>query len=96
MLYILLGNAKEDTKKLLKAMEKKQSVSWIVPHKSQIGDRVLFFLPKHGFVAHGEILGGHLKTGHRRTPENRPTEPNQNKTIYTSRVGARANIFDET
>ena len=42
------------------------------------------------------VLGGHLKTGHSWTLQKRPTEPNQNKTIYTSRVGARANIFDET
>jgi L-asparaginase len=38
-------------------------------------------------------LGGHLKTGHRRTLQNRPTERNQNKTIYTLREGAQANIF---
>ena len=38
-------------------------------------------------------LGGHLKTGHRRTLQNRPTEPDQNKTIYTLREGAPANIF---
>jgi len=38
-------------------------------------------------------LGGHLKTGHRRTLQNRPTEENQNKIIYTLREGARANIF---
>jgi hypothetical protein len=30
-------------------------------------------------------LGGHLKTGHTRTLQNRPTEQNQNKTIYTLR-----------
>ena len=30
-----------------------------------------------------KALGGHLKTGHRRTLQNRPTERNQNKSIYT-------------
>ena len=39
------------------------------------------------------ILGGHLKTGHRRTLQNRPTEQNQNKNIYTSPEVVRANIF---
>jgi hypothetical protein len=35
-------------------------------------------------------LGGHLKTGHRRTLQNRPTEQNQNKSIYilSDAVGA--------
>jgi len=28
-------------------------------------------------------LGGHLKTGHTWTLQNRPTERNQNKSIYT-------------
>jgi hypothetical protein len=31
----------------------------------------------------GCFLGGHLKTGHTWTLQNRPTEPNQNKSIYT-------------
>jgi integrase len=38
-------------------------------------------------------LGGHLKTGHRRTLQNRPTERNQNKTIYILREVAQTNIF---
>ncbi len=44
-------------------------------------------------IRDGTDLGGHLKTGHRRTLQNRPTERNQNKTIYTLREGAQANIF---
>ena len=40
-----------------------------------------------------QILGGHLKTGHRWTLQNRPTERNQNKSIYTLRKGAWANTF---
>ena len=39
------------------------------------------------------ILGGHLKTGHKWTPENRPTEQNQNKIIYSLGWGVWANIF---
>jgi hypothetical protein len=39
------------------------------------------------------ILGGHLKTGHLWTPENRPTELNQNKSIYTLETVTRAIIF---
>src|SRR5580704_3978217 len=39
-------------------------------------------------------LGGHLKTGHTWTLQNRPTERNQNKSIYTLRKGDRANIFE--
>ena len=38
-------------------------------------------------------LGGHLKTGHRWTLQNRPTEQNQNKSIYTSLEGGCANSF---
>ncbi len=38
-------------------------------------------------------LGGHLKTGHTWTLQNRPTERNQNKSIYTARGGVRANTF---
>jgi hypothetical protein len=40
-----------------------------------------------------QVLGGHLKTGHRLTLQNRPTQPNQNKSIYTLREGIRANSF---
>jgi hypothetical protein len=40
-------------------------------------------------------LGGHLKTGHTWTLQNRPTERNQNKSIYTLRQGAWANTFLE-
>jgi hypothetical protein len=36
-------------------------------------------------------LGGRLKTGHRWTVQNRPTERNQSKSIYTLRKGAWAN-----
>jgi hypothetical protein len=39
------------------------------------------------------FLGGHLKTGHTWTLQNRPTERNQNKSIYTLITAARANIF---
>jgi hypothetical protein len=38
-------------------------------------------------------LGGHLKTGHAWTLQNRPTERNQNKSIYNLREVVRANIF---
>jgi hypothetical protein len=38
-------------------------------------------------------LGGHLKTGHRWTLQNRPTELNQNKNIYTPETVIRAIIF---
>ena len=37
-------------------------------------------------------LGGHLKTGHTWTLQNRPTERNQNKSIYTLR-GAFGQTF---
>jgi hypothetical protein len=39
------------------------------------------------------LLGGHFKTGHKWTLQNRPTERNQNKSIYTLRKVVRANIF---
>jgi hypothetical protein len=39
------------------------------------------------------ILGGHLKTGHTWTLQNRPTERNQNKSIYTLREVVRATFF---
>jgi hypothetical protein len=38
-------------------------------------------------------LGGHLKTGHTWTLQNRPTERNQNKSIYTLETVIRAIIF---
>jgi hypothetical protein len=38
-------------------------------------------------------LGGHLKTGHRWTPQNRPTERNQNKSIYILLEVCQANTF---
>jgi hypothetical protein len=38
-------------------------------------------------------LGGRLKTGHTWTLQNRPTELNQNKSIYTLETGTRARIF---
>ncbi len=38
-------------------------------------------------------LGGHLKTGHRWTLQNRPTEQNQNKIIYTLSAVTRATVF---
>jgi hypothetical protein len=38
-------------------------------------------------------LGGRLKTGHLWTLQNRPMEPNQNKSIYTLQEVIRANIF---
>jgi hypothetical protein len=38
-------------------------------------------------------LGGHLKTGHTWTLQNRPTERNQNKSIYTVREVIRASFF---
>jgi len=38
-------------------------------------------------------LGGRLKTGHTWTLQNRPTELNQNKSIYTLSDVARANFF---
>jgi hypothetical protein len=40
-------------------------------------------------------LGGHLKTGHTWTLQNRPTERNQNKSIYTLREVVLANIFSK-
>jgi hypothetical protein len=41
----------------------------------------------------GLDLGGHLKTGHSWTLQNRPTERNQNKSIYTPWEGVQANSF---
>jgi len=38
-------------------------------------------------------LSGHLKTGHTWTLKNRPTEQNQNKTIYSLGGDVRANIL---
>jgi len=38
-------------------------------------------------------LGGHLKTGHTWTPENRPTELDQDKSIYNPPMDVSANIF---
>jgi len=38
-------------------------------------------------------LGGHLKTGHWWTLQNRPTEENQNKSIYTLPEVVYANTF---
>ena len=38
-------------------------------------------------------LGGHLKTGHTWTPEKRPTQPSQDKSIYTAAEPVPANIF---
>ena len=38
-------------------------------------------------------LGGRLKTGHTWTLQNRPTERNQNKSIYTLRKGGWQTIF---
>jgi len=43
----------------------------------------------------GLALGGHLKTGHRWTLQNRPTERNQDKSIYTLQGGDRATFFRE-
>jgi hypothetical protein len=43
--------------------------------------------------ASAQSLGGHLKTGHTRTLQNRPTEPNQNKGIYTAQKAFWENIF---
>ena len=40
-----------------------------------------------------ETLGGHLKTGHTWTLQNRPTERNQNKSIYTLRRGRSGKHF---
>jgi hypothetical protein len=40
-------------------------------------------------------LGGHLKTGHLWTLQNRPTERNQNKSIYTLRDAYQANFFSK-
>jgi hypothetical protein len=45
------------------------------------------------FLVEEKNLGGRLKTGHMWTPENRPTEQNQNKIIYTLQSVIRANIF---
>jgi hypothetical protein len=55
MLYILFGDSEGDAETILKAAKRQQSVTWRVPKNAQIGERVLFYLPKHGFVAHGEI-----------------------------------------
>jgi hypothetical protein len=38
-------------------------------------------------------LGGHLKTGHTWPLQNRPTELNQDKSIYNPRTAFSANIF---
>ena len=53
-------------------------------------DRITAHLSLH------EDLGGHLKTGQRRTLQNRPMERNQDKSIYTLRKAAGANIFFES
>ena len=42
-----------------------------------------------------QTLGGHLKTGHAWTLQNRPTEQNQNKSIYTLLEAVQANTFFE-
>jgi hypothetical protein len=38
-------------------------------------------------------LGGHLKTGHTWPLQNRPTELNQNKSIYNPATAVSASIF---
>jgi hypothetical protein len=55
MLYILFGNAAQDTDEILNASKSNRSVSWVVPKSSQTGERALFYLPRYGFVARGEI-----------------------------------------
>jgi len=52
-----------------------------------------YFIPIASHAESWRLLGGRLKTGHGRTLQNRPTEQNQNKTIYTLQEGAWANIF---
>ena len=40
-------------------------------------------------------LGGHLKTGQQWTLQNRPTQPIQDKSIYTAAEAVPANFFHE-
>jgi hypothetical protein len=50
-------------------------------------------LPWRSWSGRCRSLGGHLKTGHRWTLQNRPTELNQNKSIYTLETVTWAIIF---
>lgn len=54
-LHILCGNAEEDTALVLDTSKDRKVLIWVVPKKARIGDRVLFHLPMHGFVARGVV-----------------------------------------
>jgi hypothetical protein len=54
MLHILLA-AKTEVDGVLKAVESGEPVRWIVPKKTQAGDRTLLYLPGMGLAAHGVV-----------------------------------------
>jgi len=60
------------------------------------------FYPNHSLIAvfrnletAQQALGGHLKTGQQWTPEKRPTQPSQDKSIYTAAEAVPANFLHE-
>ena len=74
--------------------EKKASPAWFqTAHPSSPLRTVAYFSMEYMLSEALPILGGHLKTGHTWTLQNRPTERNQNKSIYNLREVVRANIF---
>jgi hypothetical protein len=54
MLHVLLGDSM-DIESLLDANENSKPIKWIVPKTAHVGDRALFHVPVHGFVARGVV-----------------------------------------
>jgi len=73
-----------------------QDLSAITSSRTTFGDGIYIIGTDIQAGTYRNDLGGHLKTGHTWTLQNRPTEQNQNKSIYTLLEAAQANAFLKT
>ena len=65
MKHILVGETGQEDS-VLKASRNDRPLDWRVPKESHPNDSVLFYLPRHGFVAYGEIASQPRNFEHRR------------------------------
>lgn len=57
MSHVLVGTNEPGFDYLLRAAAESESVRWLAPSRSRIGDAVLFFIPAHGIVGSGAATG---------------------------------------
>jgi hypothetical protein len=61
----------------------------------QVSFRTNDYMPRRSLRKQSIALGGHLKTGHTWPRQNRPTELDQDKSIYNPPMAVSANIFSQ-